>query len=142
IHDAFIQQLKDCIDPCSEKYVRPVLDEEAITDSEENSLQQSGMISSARVWSNTDLMKYINNNIKFPVDFKDIEKQVKIYATMQFNEDGTLNNVSIRNPNPKFAEYEKAVIRVISSAPKEAFVQYNQDELNRYFVIPVTFENE
>ena len=87
---------------------------------------------------NSALMKYLNDNIVYPVVAQ--ENGIKGKVTLKFvvNRDGLVSNIQIlKGVDPSL---DKEAIRVVQSMPKWIPGKQNGKAVNVYFTLPVTFQ--
>jgi protein TonB len=83
------------------------------------------------------LMKYLNDNIKYPVVAQ--ENGIKGRVTLKFvvNKQGKISNVTVlKGVDPSL---DKEAMRVVNSMPTWIPGKQNGKEVNVYFTLPVTF---
>ncbi len=84
------------------------------------------------------LMKFLNNNLKYPVDAAKQGIQGRCIVQFVVRKDGTISNAKIlQSLNPSC---DKECIRLITSMPKWIPGIKNGENVNVYYTIPIRFK--
>ena len=86
----------------------------------------------------SELMKYLQQNIKYPKECKENGIQGRVIVQFVVNTDGSLGNLNVIKPlNP---ELDKEAIRVVSEMPKWIPGRQRGKPVRVRFTIPITFK--
>jgi TonB family protein len=87
--------------------------------------------------SDTALINYVKNNIKYPLKCKEEGIEGTVYVRFIVTKTGTIGSVSVmRAVNPLL---EEEAIRIVKSLPKWTPSIKDGKQVNVWFIIPVTF---
>jgi len=83
------------------------------------------------------LMKFINENITFPIEFSGASAQGNVYVKFVVEKDGSITNIEIvRGVHPLF---DKEAIRLVKLMPKWKPAIKGGEVVRCYFTLPVKF---
>jgi TonB family protein len=86
------------------------------------------------------LMKFLANNMVYPVNARDNGKQGKVIVKFIVNEDGTINNVIVLSNTTGSVECAEEAKCVIKKMPKWAPGILNGKKVKVYYTLPISFK--
>ena len=88
----------------------------------------------------TALMKYLSDNIQYPVNAKNNNIQVRVILSFTVKSNGEIADIIVMRMPDKGEELGKEAISVVSKMPKWKPGQQNGKSVNVNFTLPITFK--
>ncbi len=85
-----------------------------------------------------EMMKYIQENIKYPQSAKDNKIEGRVYVTFVVEKDGSITNAAVMRGIDK--ECDAEALRVVSSMPKWTPGQHKGEVVRTQFTIPIYYK--
>jgi periplasmic protein TonB len=85
----------------------------------------------------SEMLRYIKENLKYPEDALEEEREAKVYVKFVVDENGAINNVS--SIRPAGYGFDEEAIRVVESMPEWKPGKQNGKAVKVHFQIPIYF---